>query len=99
MPATIHRSITRSLLLAVVLISTTVTATAQSRCRVLDPTGTPLNVRTSPNGRIVGNLPNGLLVSILDTDTDGRGRPWALVARYDNGRRIGWVFREFIACF
>jgi hypothetical protein len=30
-------------------------ASAQERCRVMDPTGTPLNVRTAPNGHIVGN--------------------------------------------
>jgi hypothetical protein len=34
-------------------------ASAQDRCRVMDPTGTPLNVRTTPNGNIVGTLNNG----------------------------------------
>jgi len=89
----------RILLLAAILFATTCAAPAQGRCRVMDPTGTPLNVRATPNGQIIGNLPNGLLVSIIDVATDNRGRPWALIARYDSGRRIGWVFREFIACF
>ena len=93
------RLLSRSLLLAVILISSTVGAAAQSRCRVLDPTGTPLNVRTSPNGTITGTLRNGLLVSIIDAANDDRGRPWVLVAQFETGRRIGWVFREFIACF
>jgi hypothetical protein len=32
-------------------------ASAQNhRCRVADPSGTPLNVRTSPDGKIVGTL-------------------------------------------
>ena len=29
------------------------------RCKVTDPTGTPLNVRQSPNGKIIGTLANG----------------------------------------
>ena len=74
-------------------------ASAQQRCRVMDPTGTPLNVRTSPNGTIVGALPNGLLVSVIDRTVDGRGRAWVYIARRASGRPIGWVFREFIACF
>jgi hypothetical protein len=86
-------------LLIALLIATTSVASAQGRCRVMDPTGTPLNVRATPNGQIIGSLPNGLLVTILDVATDNRGRPWALISQYESGRRIGWVFREFIACF
>jgi hypothetical protein len=74
-------------------------AMAQSRCRVMDPTGTPLNVRTAPNGQIVGALHNGLLVSVVDQAVDANGRPWVYISRYDNGLALGWVFREFIACF
>jgi hypothetical protein len=74
-------------------------AAAENRCRVMDPTGTPLNVRVAPNGQIVGALPNGLLVSIVNMADDANGKPWAFIARYDNARPIGWVFREFIACF
>jgi hypothetical protein len=39
---------------------------AQSHCRVMDPTGTPLNLRTAPNGQILGNLANGIVVAVLD---------------------------------
>jgi hypothetical protein len=74
-------------------------AAAEDRCRVMDPTGTPLNVRAVPNGAIVGALPNGVLVSIREMADDANGKPWAFIARYDNGQPIGWVFREFIACF
>jgi Bacterial SH3 domain len=74
-------------------------ASAQQRCRVMDPTGTPLNVRTSPNGTIVGALRNGVLVSVIDRTVDGRGRPWVYIAHRASRRPIGWVFREFIACF
>jgi hypothetical protein len=74
-------------------------ALAQSRCRVMDPTGTPLNVRTSPHGQIVGALPNDLLVTVLDRATDGSGKPWVYVSRYTNDAPLGWVFREYISCF
>ena len=74
-------------------------AAAEDLCRVMDPTGTPLNVRLAPNGQLVGALPNGLLVSIVNVADDANGKPWAYIARFDDGRPIGWVFREFIACF
>ena len=31
------------------------------RCKVTDPTGTPLNVRDGPNGKVIGTLANGAL--------------------------------------
>lgn len=82
-----------------VLVSASLPASAQSRCKVTDPTATPLNVRTSPLGRIVGTLPNGKLVSVAEYDTDSKGRAWAYVCDYHNGRPIGWVYREFITCY
>ena len=74
-------------------------ATAQSRCRVMDPTGTPLNVRTEPNGPIASTLSNGVLVTIISQTTDAHGKVWSFVGDYSNNRPLGWVFREFIACF
>jgi hypothetical protein len=74
-------------------------ANAQSRCRVMDPTDTSLNVRTTPGGRIVDTLQNGLLVSVLDHARDRNGKPWVFVADYQSQTPIGWVFREFIACY
>jgi hypothetical protein len=66
-------------------------------CLIADPTGTPLNVRASPGGRVVGNLYNGDYVVMQRTTRDAGGRPWALVAGTD-GSTHGWVFREFISC-
>jgi hypothetical protein len=77
----------------------TVSVAASNRCKVMDPTGTPLNVRTAPNGSIIGSLPNGMLVSITDRSEDQRGKPWAYISRYSDGEPLGWVFREFISCF
>ena len=91
----------RKLLLATLSIGMALgsNAMAQSRCRVMDPTGTPLNLRTAPNGQIVGALPNGLLVSVLDQAVDANGKPRVYIARHDNNLPLGWVFREFISCF
>ncbi len=72
---------------------------AQTRCRVMDPTGTPLNVRAAPNGSVVGQLRNGRLVTVLESSQDRRRRSWVYVADFSSGQPIGWVFREFVACF
>lgn len=76
-------------------------AKAEQVCKVTDPTGTPLNVRETPNGRIVGTLRNGVEVYIVKIDSDSQGRPWALVSRsrQNPSGAFGWVFREFISCF
>jgi hypothetical protein len=47
---------------------------AQTSCRLTDPTGTPLNVRTTPNGHVVGTLNNGIEVSVLDHASDRSGK-------------------------
>jgi S1-C subfamily serine protease len=73
-------------------------ASAQDRCRVMDPTGTPLNVRTAPNGHVVGTLSNGTLVKILDRPSNGRGRTWVYVGRYEDRVPIGWVYRDYLDC-
>jgi len=50
---------------------------AQSHCRVMDPTGTPLNLRTAPNGQILGNLANGVLVAVVDQAVGSTSSRWA----------------------
>jgi Bacterial SH3 domain len=72
-----------------------------TRCVVNDPTTTPLNLRASPNGAIVGQLANGQTVRILEQTVDARGRSWARITVTVGmaAGREGWVFREFIACF
>ena len=63
------------------------------------PDGTPLNVRSGPNGKITGTLANGALVSITEYADDANGKPWVDVADYKTKKVIGWVFREFVSCF
>lgn len=74
-------------------------AAVAAECRVTDPTDTPLNVRTSPNGRIVGTLVNGQRVTVLDRVQSG-GKAWVYVGDRELGDQpIGWVFREFVSCY
>ena len=70
---------------------------AQSRCLVADPTSTPLNVRKTPDGAILGTLPNGLPVTVLDI-TSYRGQAWAHIGRAADHSPIGWVLHDFLDC-
>ena len=76
-------------------------AQAEDVCKVTDPTGTPLNVRQTPNGRIVGTLKNGREVYIEEVSNDDKGKPWARVSVVEKGKKrvLGWVLREFISCY
>jgi len=79
-------------ILSIAIVLLTASAAAQAGCIVTDPTGTPLNIRATPNGAIVGTLRNGVPVDIKSTVYDSGGRLWANIG-------IGWVFREFISCY
>jgi hypothetical protein len=70
-----------------------------SRCIVRDPTGTPLNLRERPQGRVIGSPRNGTYVRLVNTSHDGLGRPRGYIVGWDTGRPLGWVFREFISCY
>ncbi len=90
----------RLFLSAVVLIAAAAPALAQSdRCRVMDPTGTPLNIRETPGGRVIGTVRNGTIVTRDEQVSDSQGRGWVYVRDRSTGASIGWVFREFVACF
>ncbi|MBK5197897.1 MAG: SH3 domain-containing protein [Methyloceanibacter sp.] len=91
---------TRVLVAAIALLfCVNLAEAAQDRCKVTDPTGTPLNVREGPNGKVTGTLANGLLVSIIESTDDANGKPWVRVADQKSKKPIGWVFREFVSCF
>ena len=68
----------------------------RNTCVVADPTGTPLNIRTSPNGKIVGKIGNGERIRISDQTTQD-GKQWAYISNTAS-RPMGWVFRKFLAC-
>jgi hypothetical protein len=83
-----------ALLLAVCQLAsaTCLQAATGERCRVMDPTGSPLNARTGPHGTVLGTLSNGVLVSIIEQTYDQRGRLWVYVADYKRGRIGGTKF-------
>ena len=70
-----------------------------ARCIVSDPTGTPLNLRERPQGRVIGSVRNGSYVRLVNISYDGLGRPWGYIVGWETGRPLGWVFREFISCY
>jgi len=63
-------------------------------CLVADPTGTPLNVRSQPNGTILGALHNDAEVIVTDMTNDRR---WVKVIPVKAGKP-GWVFFNYLDC-
>jgi len=69
---------------------------SNSECVVADPTGTPLNVRSRPNGTILGALHNDTRVIVTDS-TVASGKVWSKVVPIEAGK-VGWVLRSYIDC-
>jgi hypothetical protein len=87
--------------ISTLIVATNSTAIADSDvgklCAVNDPTGTPLNFRDKPNGRIIGRLPNGEEVGVLAIVRDRNGKIWAKLVI--GSRSIhGYVLRKYIDC-
>lgn len=72
-------------------------AHAADRCKVTDPTGTPLNIRDQRKN-VIGTIENGRIVMVERYSEDSRGRPWVYVTT-PAGKGLGWVYREFVSCF
>ena len=69
---------------------------APTVCAVADPTGTPLNVRSSPkNGTVLGALHNDTLVTVKETATVG-GQKWVRVV--PTVGKQGWVYFDYLDC-
>ena len=86
-----------SLLLCMFCVNWGAEALAQQSCLIADPTGTPLNVRTVPNGKIVDALRNGITVKIIQSAANG-GKAWVYVRKADSNVPLGWVFRDYLNC-
>jgi hypothetical protein len=69
-------------------------------CRVTDPTGSPLNIRLKPNGKIVARIRNQRLVYPQSIITNN-GKKWTLIAIEEDHKILvlGWGLREFISCY
>lgn len=76
-------------------------AHAKRVCKVTNPTGTPLNIRDKPNGKIINKLRNERDVYITDVTYDHKDRPWVFLEGYYQGeyRQWGWAIREFVSCY
>ena len=74
-------------------------AASAETCKVTDPTGTRLNVRSSPNGKVISTLKNGTKIRRVDHADDSQGRSWVLAYTEKTNKRIGWVYREFVSCY
>jgi clan AA aspartic protease (TIGR02281 family) len=79
------------------LVGGSIEAHAGTYCVVADPTGTPLNIRTSPGGQVIKTLNNGTSVTIFDGASVGDGK-WVYVGNYKDGVPIGWVYRDYLDC-
>ncbi|HBB32306.1 MAG TPA: hypothetical protein DDZ80_09920 [Cyanobacteria bacterium UBA8803] len=64
-------------------------AATQTNCRKVSTSGSNLNVRSSPNGRIIGSLSNGTTVTIENTGTNG----WVPIS----APQEGYVFGAFLS--
>lgn len=60
-------------------------------CTVDDPTGTPLNVRATPGGKVFGSLPNGTRVILGITD-GSEGPNWTRIIEPTQG----YVWSEYL---
>lgn len=68
-----------------------------ANCVIADPTSTPLNIRTTPNGKIIGTIANGERARILDQTTDRTGDQWVYISD-SASQPLGWVFRRYLVC-
>lgn len=71
------------------------TAAVAAGCLVVDPTGTPLNVRSAPQGPVLSTLRNGAAVTVVEERVSG-GKRWAKVTA--DGKALGWVFAAYLDC-
>jgi hypothetical protein len=77
---------------AIFASSAMTTKSAYAKCTVIDPQP-PLNVRATPNGRIVSGLQRGDQVTITKQGANG----WVHIAARD-GTPLGWVYSRYLDC-
>lgn len=72
-------------------------AIAVKSCVVADPTPTPLNVRTTPNGQIALTMDNGATVHVIG-HANLNGQSWSQIGSGQDGPVLGWVFSNYLNC-
>lgn len=76
-------------------------AYVETTCFVNDPTGTPLNVRATPNGKIVYKLRNGTVIENMSEEKffDSKGRQWTFIFHFGpENPSQGYVISKYIKC-
>lgn len=72
------------------------TALAGDRCKATDAMGASIAFRDQRRN-VIGAIEDGKAIIVQRYGEDDRGRPWAYVAT-PGGKRLGWLYREFIRC-
>lgn len=95
----------QSIILWGVLTGAMMASAQASVCKLSEPSNTPVNVRNSPNGTILGQLDNGTVVQVRSNDNGNDGKGWAYIAwqgqplkNAKTARFEGWVPQEHISC-
>jgi hypothetical protein len=70
---------------------------ARADCVVADPTGSPLNVRSTPNGAILGALRNDTKVLVLEAALVNGKTSVRIAPEVGTGKQ-GWVFLNHLSC-
>ncbi|MGD9544551.1 MAG: peptide-binding protein [Methylocystis sp.] len=66
------------------------------RCTAMDATSASIAIRDQ-HKKVIGAVENGQAVVVQRYGKDDHGKPWAYVSSA-GGKRLGWLYREFIRC-
>lgn len=72
-------------------------ALAGDRCVVTDVMGASIAIRDQ-HKNVIGVVEDGNAIVVQRYGEDDHGKPWAYVAS-PGGKRLGWLYREFISCY
>ena len=72
------------------------TALAGDRCMAVDAMGASIALHDQRK-TVIGVIEDGKTVIVQRYGEDDHGKPWAYVAS-PGGKRLGWLYREFIRC-
>ena len=77
-------------------ISWGATALAGDRCVATDVMGGSIAIRDQYK-TVISAIEDGQEIVVQRYGEDDHGKPWAYVASA-GGKRLGWLYREFISC-
>ncbi|WP_292531440.1 peptide-binding protein [Methylocystis sp.] len=72
------------------------TALAGDRCVASDVMGVSIVIHDQRKN-VIGAIEDGNAIIVQRYGEDDHGKPWAYVTSA-GGKRLGWVYREFISC-